>query len=276
MHIKTWIRLFTPPILLDLYQGGHIGSIWKGIYKRFDEVPVREGGYDSDTWIQARVEPTQVALKEFRQHGSLPEGTIVGERSFLPLVAALLSASQKRNDLTILDFGGSTGIEYIYLLNSVTNCQSLNYHVVDTEGSCQAGRSIFKDNFQITFYSSLPEHVPGLDLININAALQYVDDYQGVLAKLCAYNASFILFVRLDAGDITSRVSGQVNVKGSIIPCWAFNMHDIMSIMRQHGYELAFRGSAQQRYDQTNLPRQYQLTYGSNLLFVKSKVHQTS
>lgn len=273
-NIKSFVKRIAPRQLVNVYWAFKYGQtprleyFWEGIYGHPKDVPISGKGYESDAWLNLVRSNTERVLTESKKAGTVPE-IVTGERSLLPLTASLLCQLNERERLTILDFGGGVGIDYVRMLSSILQC-SFDYHIVDTQKSCELGAELFKDDRRIHFHSSLPVEIGELDLVYMNSALEYVEDYKTVLETLCDYQPKCFLFVRFDAGEIPTHARGQKNIEGSTFSCWFFNIHEIINIMEGKGYSVIFKGAAEQIHEESNLPEKYRVRRACNLLFSRT------
>lgn len=241
--------------------------IWEGIYSRYQDVPAVGDGFNGDYWISRTRSYTEETLKASGQYGFIPSG-VSGEHLILPLLASLECKS--RGEVNILDFGGGMGIAYIHTVSSLVNCQSVNFHIVESQRITEEGMRLFEHDKRIHFHSKLPAELPNLDIIYMSSALQYVEDYTSLLKTLAGYGAKYFLFVKLSAGDFQTYATAQKNVPGSTLPYWFINVKEIVEIMAAGGYSLIYKSALEQEYDQDNFPQEYRLGRTGNLLFSRN------
>jgi putative methyltransferase (TIGR04325 family) len=270
--IKTLVKRITPASFLNIYRGIKYEAwlrrpkyFWQGVFEHLRDVPVSGGGYEGDVWLNRVRANTERVLAESKKPVTVP-AVVTGEQSLLPVTASLLRQFIKHERLSILDFGGGLGIDYISVISSVLRCQNFDYHIVDTEKSCEVGSDIFSHDKRVHFHATLPANL-AVDIVYINSALLYIEDYKNLLETLCSYQAKFFLFVRLDAGDIPTHARGQINIEGSTVPCWFFNVNEIINIMEAKDYALIFKGAAEAIYEESNFSDEYKLGRACNLLF---------
>jgi putative methyltransferase (TIGR04325 family) len=201
------------------------------------------------------------------KHSKTIPTEVVGEHILLPLLASVLY--EKQYKLDILDFGGGAGIAYLQLLNSIPRHSNVNYHIVELDRICKTGSQLFLGDERIHFHPALPEHLPDLDILHMNSSLQYIEDYVGLLNRLCTYEPKYFLFVRLSAGDIPTYATAQKNMPGEPIPYWFLNVDELIEIMLQNKYFLIFKSALEQEYNQDNFPEEYRLGRTANLLFAR-------
>ena len=272
MEIKRLAKRWLPPILVDWYRTfkygrPYQGYIWEGIYQKYRDVPRSGEGFDSEAWISTTYAYTEALLNSKSLGGT-------GEYALLPFLISL-----ERNhlgDLTILDLGGGMGIEYIHLTRSLPEGHLLQYYVVEGQRICEAGSKLFAGDSRIHFCATLPQDLPQVDIVYIRSALQYIEDYQGLISQLVEYQPQFFLFVDLAAGKNPTYATAQKNVRGSVIPYWFINVREILDLMADWGYKLIFQGLQDRELDQSNFPEVYRLGHTCNLLFTRHWMNEES
>jgi putative methyltransferase (TIGR04325 family) len=141
------------------------------------------------------------------------------------------------------------------------------YLIVDNEESCERGRRLLSEFSSVRFMSELPLDVESVDVIVLSGVLQFVEEYEKLLRDLSALKPSFWLFTFLPAGDIPTFASAQLNVPGSVLPVWFFNVNELVSKIEALGYSLRFKSALDRVFDMSNFPLTHQLPRQCNLLF---------
>ncbi len=271
MNWKQAIRRIAPPLLVDLHakirHGAQMGHVWGGVYEHFRTVPTGGDGFRGSEWLRS----LQVAL-EHQAAQCTADGTlspsVAGENSMLPLLGSVVCHETKK--VTVLDFGGGAGGTFLPFISGMADCRAVDYHVVEMPEICEIGRRFWSREARIHFHAELPSELPAVDIVYISSALQYVEDYRGLLRRLCEYRPRFFLFVKLSAGDIPTYATRQRNVKGSSIPYWFVNVGELIALMAEAGYGLRFKGVLEREYNQDNFPERYRLRRACNLLFARA------
>ncbi len=245
-------------------------GIWEGIYKSFGETPEGEQVFDSKKWIELSRERMAKLVDEASKEATIPSVTFYNA-SLLPFLVALVQDRQK--EVKVLDFGGGAGNTYIPLVSGLVDSRNIEYHIVDSERSCKLGTSIFHNDERIRFHTSLPKELWDVSIVHLGSSLQYVKDWKNILSDLARYNPGYFLFTDLPAGDIPTYATVQ-NFYGSKIPCWFFNIEEIVRVMKSIHYELLFKASYLarilgkiQKLPQANFPRKFRLGHACTLLF---------
>lgn len=275
MGIKKLFRAVTPPILVDVYRHlkspHHSGYLWEGIYPSYQDVPTMGEGYNGDVWINSRTASTKSLIEALEVGGTVPV-TLGFRYSSLAFLAALVL--QNKDTARVLDFGGGMGVAYPQLRKSLFAPDAVEYFVVDNERSCEVGATLFRKYPHIHFHAKLDESIPDVDIVFVSGALQYIQDYQGIIQMLAGYHSAYFLYTFLSAGDIPTYMSSQRNLKGSVFPAWFFNIHELEAIMAGVGYGLMFKASmgTEDQLNMANFRNEYCLNHMANLLFSR-QVH---
>jgi putative methyltransferase (TIGR04325 family) len=197
-------------------------------------------------------------------YGSIPFQTM-GHHLFLPMLAGLVS--QQTDTVRILDFGGATGTALLHLLAGVGDSTAVELNVVETESACKLGEELWPNEPRIKFHRAIADVPRDIDIVHINSALQYVEDYRAVLEELCAFQASYFMLPRLATGDFPTYASAQMNLWDDVVAYWFINIDELIGIMKSCGYRLISKSVEALVYDQSNFPAEYRMHRTSNLLF---------
>ncbi len=249
--------------------------IWEGIYKNFDEVPSCNDGFESQRWIESNYKKTKSALDCMNEKNFVNINSTYNASS-LPIIISLL-ISQKEI-VNILDFGGRMGISYIQTCAGLPDNTSMNFTVVEGKKNCEKAEALFKNDSNIKFTDSLPEDKI-YDIVHISSSLQYIKDWKGLLKLLCEkYDAKYIIFNDLPAGDIVHTFATYQNYYESKIPYWFFKITDVVEEIEKFDFELIFKSNftasilgKHEIIPQDNFPEEYQVLYSKNLIFKRCK-----
>jgi len=269
MKAREFFRQFIPPILLALYRRiSRRTCFWEGVYASFKEVSSPGPGFNREALESPAVDYTRDAIRDANEGAGVATG-VINEDAMLALLA---SVAHKRNrTLKVLDFGGGVGISYVHLLSALADTTALEYHIVELEWACRAGPQLYPGDGRIHFHRSLPETLPDLNIVYMNGVLPYVEDYAGLLKKLCTYRAEYLLLSSLPVGAFTTFVSAQRNIPGVLMPCWFFNRDEIVSLAVNEGYSLICVSALEQVYNQDNFPETLRLDRGRNSILLFSR-----
>lgn len=273
MDWKRIAKRLLPPIALESlnrlqsYKNGtRSGYAWEGIYRNYNEAPRSGPAFEGDIWLDARRRNFERQLHAISDRKT--SAKFVDEDTLLPFLVSIISAETDK--IRILEFGGGLGESYLDLKSVVDPAIAIDYHVVEMARTCAQGLELFHGDHGIHFHSELPARLPAIDVVYVRSALQYVEDYAGLLRQLCAYSARFVLFVKLSAGNIPTFATAQRNLRGSTIPYWFINIRQLIQIMADAGYLLVFKNNLAKEYDQENFPEAYRLKHACNMLFART------
>jgi putative methyltransferase (TIGR04325 family) len=240
---------------------------WEGVYSRFADVPSCGSGFEDDSWISDTRRLTEGALQERAETEKL--FLVDDDSMLLPLLLATISAAS-RSSLKVLDFGGGMGVSYAHCIGSIIDPQGIEYHIIEKPRVCEEGRRVFPNNRQIHFHARIPETLTNLDVVYVNSALQYIEDYRALLQALCALAPRFVLLGRCSAGDVPTYATAQLTLPGKRLPYWFINVRELVAILGQRGYTPAFMARGSYLVDQSNFEPKYRIGSTCNLLFARA------
>ena len=224
----------------------------KGVFPHHNAVPATAFARRDNGWRTSAVDPSR--------YQELPVDALQ-EHAFLGPLAAVVSR-QNGGRLRLLDFGGGLGIGYAHLRHCLAPC-ALDYHIVDLEWARREGTRLHGNDPCIHFHTSLPLELPSVDIVYVAEALQYIEDYAGLLSSLCAYRAPFVLLAGVYAGNFTRYATAQLSVPGAILPFWLLNLTELIQIMQDNGYALILNGIIGGPIpNQDDFPQELRLTGG--------------
>jgi len=239
--------------------------IWDGVYEDFGEVPAAGQGFTSEAWLGDMERYTQAAVTALRGNGGgIPENVPQYHALFSLLLASLPVVERP---VRVLDFGGGMGIGFANVRRCLPAEIPLEYLIVDNEESCERGRRLLRDLSPVRFMSELPRDVESVDVVVLSGVFQFVEAYEKHLSELAALKPSFWFFGFLPAGEIPTFVSAQLNVPGSVLPVWFFNINELVQKVEALGYRLVFKSALDREFDMSNFPLTHQLPQQCNLLF---------
>jgi putative methyltransferase (TIGR04325 family) len=249
--------------------------IWEGIYKKFEEAPNYGEGFESDRWLRALKKKTLTMIKAPRNGYKEMLGEKNRNASLSILIATLL---KDQKHISVLDFGGGLGIDYFQAIQNlpIKDRGRIDFHVVENERVCRLGKKLFGKIKKIKFSDSLPTSFKP-DIIHISSSLPCVNEWQKLLEKFVKYKPRYFLFLDLHAGNFPTYASVQ-NYYGSKMPCWFFNLNQVIKLMDKLGYKPLFVSrfvgyylGIQQEAPQGNFPKKFRAGHTYNLLFSKNR-----
>lgn len=144
----------------------------------------------------------------------------------------------QKEGLSILDFGGGMGIQYLETISKVPNSKNkIDYYVIDGKASIDNCPIELHQFTKLNFFSSLDNVNLEMDIIHIGSTLQYIEDWQNLLITLNQkYKPKYFVLSDLLAGTIPTFVSHQIFYDKKI-PHIFFNIKEFENFML---YELKF------------------------------------
>jgi putative methyltransferase (TIGR04325 family) len=240
--------------------------VWEGVYSRFSDVPSSGQGFEGPEWAAQSQAALEILRKDSKTY--IPHA-VPSEHLLLPFLLGLLA--RQKETVRVLDFGGGYGLFYQQVLHGVSDHARIDYHILETEGVCKRAAILWKDHAGIHFHDEWPRFPAPVDVLFFSSSLHYVNDYQTVLKKLCGnFQPRYILFVKFSAGEIPTYATAQKNLDRSTIPFWFFNVKEVVNLLRECGYRLAYKSSLEKPYPQRGFPQSHRMGKTSNLLFVQA------
>lgn len=238
--------------------------IWAGIYSHISQVPGVGDGFNGQRFARQSQSSTRLLLEAARAYKTIPKQTS-GQDSILPLLVGLVA--DRTGKARVLDFGGGTGAAFIHVVSSLSPDAEVTFDIVEMPVACALGEEIFAGDSRIRFHPALPDVRGDFDIVHVASALQYVDDYGGLLRDLCALRAPYFLLANLSAADIPTYATAQRVYGDMVVPYWFLNLDEVVNIFSEQSYRLLWAGSVQRTYDQSNFPPEYRMGQTCNLLF---------
>lgn len=244
-------------------------SVWEGVYESFEEAGGDHDAFETDRWIEKQKETTKAHLE------NLKKGVGISKDYPLPLVVSILLA--QKDKVSVLDFGGGMGAQYLDVLSKVLGSEeNLAFVVVDGKKSIE-NRPKELDRFDnLSFYDDLGEVDQRFDIVHIGSTLQYIEDWEGLLRTLVErYDPEYFVFSDLLAGDIPTFVSHQ-KYYGKKIPHRFFGLGDILDLFSHFGYQSLFKSlfvhkilGQEKVFPNQGILEKHRISRGMNLVLAK-------
>ena len=238
---------------------------WDGIYDRFDQVPVVGDGFASEAWLGDMERYTRKAVAALHHDGAEVPENVPQHHALLAMLVASLAPLDGR--VRVLDFGGGMGIGAANLRRSMETESVFEYLIVENDESCQRGRRLLLDFPWVKFMTEVPQDMGAVDVVVLSSVLQFVEKYDDLLERLARFAPPFWLFTFVPAGEVPTFASAQLNVPGSVLPVWFFNLRELITKIEALGYQLIFKSALDRVFDMSNFPLTHQLPRQCNLLF---------
>lgn len=250
-------------------------NTWEGIFQSFQEASaeVTGAGFNGETWRSRTIKTAEDCLAALNSGTPIPAFHKQRSTSLPPVVAMLL---KEKTQIDILDFGGGLGIGYMTLAESIPQYSGkINYTIVEVPQICDAGRQIFSGK-NISYVDTIPDKNK-FDLIHSASAIQYVEDWPGLLRKFNDCEPDYLFLSDVFTGNIPTFVTLQ-NYYGSKIAHWFFNQDELLSYISSLGYELIMKSFVSSRrldaediLPMGNFPEDNRLDLTVHLLFKRIK-----
>jgi putative methyltransferase (TIGR04325 family) len=246
-------------------------EIWKGVYITYKDAKNESAGlgFSSDRWIETACNKV-IAFREKLSKESHPS-PISNRFSSLPLLIS--SISNNNNKVSILDFGGGPGTQYEMLKAYTCDNLKIDYSIVETKETVLAGRRLFKNDRNISFHTDFLSVRSNIQIAYSNSAIQYIDDWEAVIAKMVENNPDYLLLDDVPAGDFESFTALQ-DYYGSRIPHRFFNIDETVEKISKNGYNLVYKSKyfgpvlgSFSIWPMNNFDNNHKLDYSCSLLF---------
>ncbi len=201
-------------------------SVWEGVYDSFEKAGGDTNAFDSTQWIDKQIQRVEQLLSEIENE------TLASKDYPMPLMAAMLCPFKEK--LSVLDFGGGMGLQYLELISSIPNAENkIIYHVVDGKASIKNRPESLNKFKNLHFHEDLDSLKSIVDILHIGSTLQYIDDWRGLLKVLVdKFNPKYAVFSDFMAGDVPSFVTHQVFYEKRI-PHRFINLQEFLSFVEQ-------------------------------------------
>ena len=239
-------------------------AVWRGHYRSFAEVPASGPGYDGDEWLSASADTARELLAL-----SPPHDLGAPQRTEHALLSLLVATRFHGACARILDIGGGVGVSYILVKAAVENA-ALAYQILERDGIAREATRVLGARDDLAYRTSIEAVVGPVDIVYLSAVLQYIDDYRGLLRQIFALQPQLIFLANVNAGAIETYASAQINVRGSVIPCWFFNRDELVAALADAGYALVFHAVDTRNYEQQDVPPEQRLHHPLHLLFERT------
>lgn len=243
----------------SLLRPGRAKRIWNGVYSTFSDAPLVGSGYEEDSLAIESFDE----IRELRKKTDPDISLALNDHTLLSTLIS--TAHPGTSPLRVLDFGGGSGGGY--LRAAICTKVPFEYFVVETAEVAKHGNTFWRDTPQIRYRTEIPSPPFCVDIVYVCSALQYVDDYPGVIKKLCMLRPQYILLAKLSAGNFESYITLQENLPGSKLRYRFLSHEEVVSIFRECGYALTYQDWLPRVYNQNNFPSNLRMHRASNLIF---------
>lgn len=132
-------------------------------------------------------------VKALRTSGA--NATLAPEPYVASLAAFIAATIQLHGKARILDFGGGIGPVAAPVLALLPADIPVEYVVLDGPMNCEIGRALFAGDARATFTTTIPDGE--FDILAMCGALQYIQDWRGVLQTILGRGPSWFYLSRI-------------------------------------------------------------------------------
>jgi len=250
-------------------------KIWEGVYKNWGDAPGDEDVFDGDIWVQKITRRAEEARRDYLAPGSISPAAI-SHNYVLPVVAGMALGFGNK-PLRILDFGGGLAASYFSVVAALPESEKIEFHVVEGKKVCEQARVMFQNEPLLHFHDKLPKLTDPVHIVHSGSALQYIEDWKGLLADLCSYRPCYMVLADVMSGDVETFITLQ-QFYGKKIRFRFINIEELLSEIKSLGFELLYKSNyagricdAVKPLDMELFEDKYQLTYASQLIFYSER-----
>lgn len=199
---KDMIRIFTPPVLVFLFEKllknrstGTCGL--SGDYQSWDEAVAASIGYDDE----AILEKTRIAMLKVKRGEAAyaRDSVLFNEIQYAwPLLAGLMwVAVRSRGKLNVLDFGGSLGTTYFQNRVFLSKLPDVRWNIIEQARHIDVGKKWFEDN-HLRFYMNIADCMNDTrpNVVILGGVLQYLSSPYVLLDELQKLPLDYIFIDR--------------------------------------------------------------------------------
>lgn len=241
-------KRFVPPILYDLVRGPvksylKENDFFYGNFSTWEEANAVAKGYDLDVVIN-KVKNATLKVK----NGEIPYSRDSVEFSRIeyswPLLSGLLwVAARNKNNLNVLDFGGSFGTTFFQNRKFFNAVDGLKWNIVEQDKYIPVGKQYFEDS-TLRFYGSvekcLEQNMP--DVLVLSGVLHYIQDVYAFLNYLLKFKINVVIIdctlVADSPDDIIKIQKVPAEYFGGEFICRFLSIKKIMKVMIDNNYKL--------------------------------------
>lgn len=166
-----------------------------------------------------------------------PREEVISHNIAMVFGYALALSARQADPVSVLDWGGALG-HYHALARVLVPDAELDYHVKELAAVCREGRKLSPE---VTFHEGETCLERNYDLVLASGAIQYVEDWSGLLARLAPATGRYLLILKVPVTDAPSFVTLQRAYEYGYeteFLGWALNRAEIRTEAQRAGLEL--------------------------------------
>lgn len=201
-----------------------------GAWAQLVDVPVTQERPGTDPWSLTLPGRWQQAFETMPATTGLDTGDLI-----LPLLAL-----QFEERLTVLDFGGGTGVGLANIRRFTRIAPSrLCYVLVETPAMCAAVREgVAAQGGRVL--DEVPQVLPAPLIVNASSSLQYVSDYRATLSQLARLEPAAMVISQTPVTAQATYARQVLNTPHKKMATWVFNRTEFVAELSSLGYRLVF------------------------------------
>jgi len=201
---------------------------WSGNYSSWQEAQKLCSGYDAQNILE-KVKVSTLKVKNGEavyERDSVLFDTIQYSQNVLN---ALFTAAEKnKNELHVVDFGGSLGSSYFQYRDFLSRLKELKWSVVEQPHFVECGKNFIQDE-HLKFFYSITEAISGKKnhVFFLSSVLPYFEKPYQLIEECLNYGFDYIIvdrtsFIEGETERLTVQVVPEFIYKASY-PCWFLN-----------------------------------------------------
>ncbi len=250
---KDVVKSLTPPLLWQAARtftsriDAKPAFGFEGPYGSWDEAAAVADGWDDQSIIDKTLDTARKVrdgLVEFKMDG-LPRERIIYSTTILAFL--LLVLSRQKNFLSIIDFGGGLGSNYVQnrkLLRHLTKIP-IDWGVVEQDAFAKLGREHFQTD-ELKFFSSIGSalaEMPQRDGVLFTGSLQNIAEPYALLDQIVRADIAIIALDRLLVSPTASDAAFVQRPDPKLFyhatyPVWCFSKEKFIAHLTARGYTL--------------------------------------
>jgi hypothetical protein len=217
---------------------------WSGNYRTWDEANSLCSGYNHETIFQKVKEAT---LKVKNNEAVYERDSVIFDKIeyAYPLAAFLMWSMANKDNLDIIDFGGSLGSTYFQNRFFLEKFANVNWNIIEQKKFIDIGKEFFEDD-TLHFYYSVDQcikHSPRkIDTIIFSSVLQYLPSPYELLNDILLNDFKQIIIdittVHEDDYDRITIQQVPPSIYTASYPTWFFSERKFINFFEGKGYKL--------------------------------------
>jgi len=241
--IRNGIKLVCPPLIINIYKYFNERNTFTGNYSFWGDALKECTGYETGLIIE-RVKNSILKVKNGEALFERDSVIFNKEDYNFPLLSTLMYVSSiYKNELRIIDFGGSLGSTYFQCRKFLNILEYVEWSIVEQSNFVECGMEYFNEK-PIDFFYSMEEclKVHKKDVLLLSSVIQYLDKPYEYLEKLFTHKIPYIIIDRTPFFDNLDRITIQkvpCEIYNASYPAWFFNHTKFLNVVKEK-YDIVF------------------------------------